>query len=620
MSLTPFEPTGPRDRRLALHAEGVLRSLNDAGWIEAADVHVAARVAGLVAETDDRAVVALALTVRAAREGSACLDPSTVLPVLAASSSEDNAPDHQFADLLPTDVDDWLATIRSSALAAAEVLQVEHDLIYLDRYHREEVQVADTLRARGELPDLPVDDAVLEAGLARVFAGDSWHEQRDAVRAAAGRRTTVLVGGPGTGKTSTVAGLLTLLVEQAEATGRRRPTIALAAPTGKAAARLQESVAESVAGFADPADRERVGPLDAVTVHRLLGWRPGSSTRFRRDRANPLPHDVIVVDEASMLSLTLTARLLDAVRPGARLVLVGDPDQLASVEAGAVLADLVAGYQDPAPHQPPPAAPPNHSPVVRLRTSHRFGQRIGALAAAVRDGQEERVVELLRSAGTDDGDEGLDGGQDVAFVEVDSPGAAEEALRGHLLGHASRLRELALREDAEGALRELSAHRLLCAHRDGPWGVSSWNDRVHRWLAETTGYHGRQYAGRPLLVTANDHRLGLYNGDTGVVVLGDEGRLVAVFGDPTDPARYGIGSIGDAETAHAMTIHKSQGSQARHVTVLLPDADSRLLTRELLYTAITRAQHHVTVVGSEESVRAAVTHRTARASGLRHRL
>nr|WP_257908466.1 AAA family ATPase [Janibacter limosus] len=180
------------------------------------------------------------------------------------------------------------------------------------------------------------------------------------MHAAAGRLTTVLAGGPGTGKTSTVAGLLTLLLEQAESSGHR-PRIALAAPTGKAAARLRESVLGSLAGL--PArDRDRLGSdIEAVTIHRLLGWRPDSGNRFRRDRRNPLPHDIVIIDEASMLSLTLTARLLEALRPTTRLLLVGDPDQLASVEAGAVLADLVAGYGE-------------SGPVVRLSTSHRFGR------------------------------------------------------------------------------------------------------------------------------------------------------------------------------------------------------------------------------------------------------
>lgn len=573
------------DRRVARSATGELADLNAAGVIEAADVHVASRLATLVGDEDPLARVTLALVVRAAREGSTSLDPAHARELLEESP----------VALPPTP--EWLEQVGGSALAEAGVLLVEHDLVYLDRYHREEVQIAQDLQRRAQTPAPEVDEEMLEAGLERVFPRDGWGEQRDAVRAAAGRLTTVLAGGPGTGKTSTVAGLLTLLLEQAEATGHR-PRIALAAPTGKAAARLRESVLGSLGHMPDQ-DRQRLGTdIEAVTVHRLLGWRPDSGNRFRRDRGNPLPHDIVVVDEASMLSLTLTARLLEALRPGARLLLVGDPDQLASVEAGAVLADLVAGYGD-------------DGPVARLQTSHRFGHEIGTLAEAVRVGDADLVLELLAQARP---------GGPVEHLPVADVIEADEALRLRLLTHAERLRDLALAGRYADALRELGEHRLLCAHRDGPWGVGPWNDRVERWLAEASDHLGRQVVGRPLLVTTNDRGLGLFNGDTGVMALRADHRVVGVFGEPDAPIVHAASTLGEVDTAHALTIHKSQGSQARSVTVLLPDADSRLLTRELLYTAITRAQESVTLVGSEAAVRAAVERRTQRATGLRHRV
>lgn len=573
------------DRRVARSATGELADLNAAGVIEAADVHVASRLATLVGDEDPLARVTLALVVRAAREGSTSLDPAHARELLEESP----------VALPPTP--EWLEQVGGSALAEAGVLLVEHDLVYLDRYHREEVQIAQDLQRRAQTPAPEIDEEMLEAGLERVFPRDGWGEQRDAVRAAAGRLTTVLAGGPGTGKTSTVAGLLTLLLEQAEATGHR-PRIALAAPTGKAAARLRESVLGSL-GHMPEQDRQRLGTdIEAVTVHRLLGWRPDSGNRFRRDRGNPLPHDIVVVDEASMLSLTLTARLLEALRPGARLLLVGDPDQLASVEAGAVLADLVAGYGD-------------DGPVARLQTSHRFGHEIGTLAEAVRVGDADLVLELLAQARP---------GGPVEHLPVADVIGADEALRLRLLTHAERLRDLALAGRYADALRELGEHRLLCAHRDGPWGVGPWNDRVERWLAEASDHLGRQVVGRPLLVTTNDRGLSLFNGDTGVMALRADHRVVGVFGEPDAPIVHAASTLGEVDTAHALTIHKSQGSQARSVTVLLPDADSRLLTRELLYTAITRAQESVTLVGSEAAVRAAVERRTQRATGLRHRV
>ncbi|WP_068265363.1 exodeoxyribonuclease V subunit alpha [Janibacter limosus] len=587
------------DRRRARTATGELADLNASGAIEAADVHVAARLAKLVDESDPLVRVTLALTVRAAREGSTSLDPEHARELLAEAgrdgADEDGSGTVPPFELPPTDA--WLDRVRASALGEAGVLIVEHELVYLDRFHREEVQVAEDLGRRAAGPQPSVDEQMLDAGLERVFPGASWTEQQAAVRAAAGQLTTVLAGGPGTGKTSTVAGLLTLLLEQAELSGHR-PRIALAAPTGKAAARLRESVLGSLADL--PAqDRDRLGSdIEAVTIHRLLGWRPDSGNRFRRDRRNPLPHDIVIIDEASMLSLTLTARLLEALRPTTRLLLVGDPDQLASVEAGAVLADLVAGYGET-------------GPVVRLSTSHRFGQEIGELAEAVRAGHADRVIELLDAA-TPDGP--------VEHLPVDDVLGADEALRPRLLEHAQRLRELALRGRHADALQALGEHRLLCAHREGPWGVGPWNDRVERWLGEATDYAGRQVLGRPLLVTTNDRGLGLYNGDTGVMSLREDGRVVGVFGEPSAPQVHAASTLGEVDTAHAMTIHKSQGSQARAITVLLPDADSRLLTRELLYTAITRAQRSITLVGSHEAIRAAVTRRTQRATGLRHRV
>lgn len=335
------------DRRLALSATGELARLNAAGILESADVHVACRLAELVHETDTLVQVTLALVVRAAREGSTSLDPHHARELLleegstparispgtcaevgagaAEGAPDETEPAEGTGDDLPDDAA-WLERVRESALARAGVLVVEHGLVHLDRYHREEVQVADDLRRRSEGQQPTVDAALLEAGLDRVFPGESWAEQRAAVRAAAGRLTTVLAGGPGTGKTSTVAGLLTLLLEQAKGSGHR-PRIALAAPTGKAAARLRESVLGSVVDW-PAADRERLGTdIEAVTIHRLLGWRPDSGNRFRRDRGNPLPHDIVVVDEASMLSLTLTARLLESLRPTTRLLLVGVADE-----------------------------------------------------------------------------------------------------------------------------------------------------------------------------------------------------------------------------------------------------------------------------------------------------
>jgi len=338
--------------------------------------------------------------------------------------------------------------------------------------------------------------------------------------------------------------------------------------------------------------RGRLLATQASTLHRLLGWQPGNRSRFRHHRGNRLPHDVVIVDETSMVSLTMMARLLEAVRPDARLILVGDPDQLASVEAGAVLADLVDGLDS--------------SKIAELRTSHRFGESIGALASAIREGDANSAVDVLRA-----------GGEHIEWIEDDEP---SEHLRKVLVPHAVALRQAALLGDAAAALKTLDEHRLLCAHRRGPYGVRYWNRQTERWLTEATGdpIWASWYLGRPILVTANDYGLGLYNGDTGVTLLRD-GVLRAVIAG-TEPLEFATSRLADVDTVHAMTIHKSQGSQAKDVTVLMPPEESRLLTRELFYTAVTRAKQKIRVVGPEAAVRGAVERRAVRASGLGRRL
>ncbi|MFT4289375.1 exodeoxyribonuclease V subunit alpha [Nocardioides sp.] len=581
-----WESDDPHDARLALTATGLLKEFNQAGVLTAADVHVATRTAELVGESADDIRLAVALAVRAARLGSVCVD-------LAALPAED--------ETLPwPSPDGWLDRVAASPLRASSVVQIDGPLLYLDRYHREEGQVRDDLVARLALAPPAVDEAALAAGAERLFPGEGYAEQRAAALAAARQRTTVLTGGPGTGKTTTVAGLLALLGEQARRTDAGPLRIALTAPTGKAAARLQQAVEQAQAAdrFA-AADRAGLSGLTASTLHRLLGWRPGSSTRFKHHRGNKLPHDVIVVDETSMVSLTMMARLIETVRPETRLILVGDPDQLASVEAGALLSDLVTGLSTRAP-----------AAIARLVTPHRFAGRspIDALAAALRAGDEDAVVELLTS------------GEDTVSLIAPDDTAATAALRDRLTDHAVTVRRLAADGDADAALAAAAEHRLLCAHRDGPWGAAHWNRQVERWLAEAVGvgYLPEWYAGRPVLITANDYGLNLFNGDTGVVVAAGE-ELRAVIDSAGRPS-YPPSRLNEVETLHAMTVHKSQGSQAREVTVLLPPEESPLLTRELFYTAVTRAEERVRVVGTEASVRAAVARRALRATGLVRRL
>ncbi|MGZ4620345.1 MAG: AAA family ATPase, partial [Frankiaceae bacterium] len=459
----------PLDVRRARHAPGLLRPFNDAGVLGVADVQVAVGLGRLVPEPDEQVLLAAALAVRALRLGSVCVDLAQVrhtvtvdlaeptdvqalpwpevtgwLQACAASAAVAFAPDAAIPDPAIPDPAIPDAAIPDAIAARADPpetrtarpLRLAGTRLYLDRYFREEESVAINVLERSCRPGPAVDVGALRSGLARLFPGSGPDGQRLAAAVAALRWLTVLAGGPGTGKTTTIARMLALLCAQPG----EPPRIALAAPTGKAAARLEEAIRDALARLS-PEDRARLGELRASTLHRLLGARPDTRTRFRHDRHNRLPHDVVVVDETSMVSLSLMDRLLDAVRPGARLVLVGDPDQLASVEAGAVLGDVIgpdavsprrsaamrARVEEMAPGdltaedgwpaaEPPglPAPPDQPRPtlsvgdgVVLLRRTWRFGGQIAELAAAVQRGLADQALDLLAAAA-----------DDVSFIEI----------------------------------------------------------------------------------------------------------------------------------------------------------------------------------------------------------
>ncbi|MGI8536235.1 MAG: exodeoxyribonuclease V subunit alpha [Mycobacteriales bacterium] len=601
-----------------LRATGLLHDFNDAGVLEVADVQVAQRLGALAREPSQEVLLAAALAVRAVRLGSTCLELDRMGKVSVDEESEVDVAALPWPSLpavvyalrrSPLVVGSSLGTLRPLRLVDTD----GGPLLYLDRYWRQEQSVRDALDDR-MLTRPPAEAAEVLARLGTMFADAvAPDRQRIAVALAATRWTTILAGGPGTGKTTTVARVLALL----DRPGLR---VALAAPTGKAAARLQETVREQAGALGLPAD------LTAMTLHRLLGWRPDSKTRFRHNASNRLPYDVVVVDETSMVSLTMMARLLEAVRPDARLILVGDPDQLTSIDAGAVLADLVArpvsGTDDPlleqlvgpdlsAADDPAEAALSTlerqrlRNGIVRLSRGRRFGGTIAELAVAVRDGNADRAMELLTS-----------GAPDVSFVSTTDVAA----VRGDVIASSAAVTEAAAAGRVELALLRLEAHTLLCAHRRGPFGVAQWAGQAMGWVSAASGEAievSSWYPGQPLLVTRNDHEAKVYNGDTGVVVRRRDGDLVAAFGRGSTPVVLHPARLADLQTVYAMTIHRSQGSQYDTVSVVLPDTASSLLTRELLYTAITRARKHVRVLGTEESVRSAIERQVLRASGLR---
>ncbi len=645
----------PLDARRALAAPGLLGAFNEAGVLGPADVHVALRLAGLGHEPSEVVALAAALAVRGPRFGHVHVDVRTVQATVAADSDEEV----DVGGLPWPEPDGWLDALTASPLVAVgedgppdRPLRLLGSALYLDRYWRDEVAVAADLSARARSRRAPVDESVLAEGVRTLFRGDGSGEQGRAATAAVVRPLSVIVGGPGTGKTTTVGRILALLDQQATAGGRRLPLVALVAPTGKAASRMEEAVrAQAAALDVDPEIRRRLQSVTASTIHRLLGRRPDTFSRFRHNRHNRLPHDVVIIDEASMVPLSLMARLTEAVRPDARLVLVGDPEQLASVEAGAVLGDIVgpalSRAASPA-EVPETSGPPGDferipgvdagldptgpgesgrrarqsggigDAIVVLRSTHRFRGALADLAAAIRSGAADPAVEILSG-----------GDPAVQWFPVDPDPAAGRPpelvpeVREALIAAGAGLWEAAALGVGRQALDVLDRFRLLCAHRRGPSGVSAWTERIEALLSGAVdGFSAEPawYLGRPVIITANDYGLRLFNGDTGVVVARADGRLGVVFRRGESVTSISPSRLSSVETVFAMTVHKAQGSEFEKVAVVLPPATSPLLTRELLYTAVTRARESVVLVGNEESVRAAIGRPIARASGLTRRL
>jgi exodeoxyribonuclease V alpha subunit len=490
--------------------------------------------------------------------------------------------------------------------------------LYLHRYWNYETLVAEGIRSRlapsahvsGAFPGVP---GGLDALLDRYFgADDKPSEQRLAVQTALSGRFTVISGGPGTGKTYTIAVFVAALLE---AMGHFSPRIALAAPTGKAAIRLQEALLAARTKLPCPSHLLERLPTTASTLHRLLGSQPGSNA-FRHDAANPLPYDLIIIDEASMVDLALMAKLFQACRPATRVVLVGDMDQLASVEAGAVLGDICDGIRGGTAQGASIKVEANRSLagcIVPLRKSYRFrdGTGMTALNEALNAGDATGALGLLS----------LDSAHALTRRALPSASRLADELLGPVGQHFKAI--LSATKPLE-ALQALGESRILCALRRGPFGTEAINQGLERALREDGQITSPTpfYPGRPILILKNDYSLRLFNGDVGLVwPHPDTGELRVWFLDPEGNVRdFAPGRLPEHETVFAMTVHKSQGSEFNEVLLILPDRDSPVLTRELIYTGVTRARRRIELWLHEPTFHLALARRTERTSGLAARL
>ncbi len=598
------------------------RTLESCGRFGALSLQFAHFLCTLDPKGDDALFLAALLVSEQTSRGAICLDLGTVAGSPLTVGGE------ELRDFTTPEYASWTARLRSSPVVGSpgEFRPLVLDpagRLYLYRYWDYQHRLAEELLSRGGGRSA-VDDGLLGEGLTRLFGNGTGGDvdwQKVAALAAVSGKFSVISGGPGTGKTSTVVKVLALLLEQA---GDAPLHIALAAPTGKAAARLQESIATARQGLPLGKEvRQRI-PDQVSTIHRLLGTIRGTS-RFRHDRNNPLPYDLVVVDEASMVDLPLMVKLVEAVPREARLILLGDRDQLASVEAGAVLADICAGGAMPrfsadfvrrAAQVAGEVLSPSsgegglEDALVVLQKSYRFAadSGIGALCRAVNAGDGAGALAVLDDPGR----------SDARCSPLPSGSELTAALAAEVIdGYGSLLRAATVEE----AFGHLGRFMILTPLRRGPWGVEGINATVEGILrrAGLIREGGRWTRGQPLMITANDYRLGLFNGDLGLILPAPDagGELRAFFpcGDG-GYRRIAPARLPEHQTAYAMTVHKSQGTEFDKVLLLLPGQDGGHLSRELVYTGISRARRSVAVWGGRELFAAAVVRRTVRESGL----
>jgi exodeoxyribonuclease V alpha subunit len=607
-----------------------LDRLLENGVVSRLDIHFAHFVAGIAEDPISELTLSAALISSATRQGHICLDLDAMAEKTLVDGEEGQRP------IICPKLRGWCKGLNNSQVVGTPgdykpLILDGCGRLYLFRYWDYQVKLADLIRNRVCEVDEPMDIQSLGEGLARLFTGSpeegvDW--QQVAAFTSVMKKFCVISGGPGTGKTTTVAKILALLLEQPS---QEKSRIALCSPTGKGAARLQEAIQAAKSTLECSAFVKEAIPTEASTIHRLLG-AISHSPYFRYNAQNKLPLDVIVVDEASMVDLALMSKLFQALKPEARLILLGDKDQLASVEAGAVLGDICDtghdhGFSVPffnelkkvIGHAIPLKPDKKNEPgigdcIVTLRKSYRFKRKSGiaTVSRAVNEGEGDRARELIT-------------------------GGEYKDIQWHGLPHFKDLAQAIRKKVVQGFGDYLKAgepqeifalfnrFRILCALREGPYGVLSINGIVEQILKEKglITLNERWYRGRPILINRNDYNLQLFNGDVGILLQDSDSNnnLRAFFQTPDGNLRkiHPL-RLPEHETVYAMTVHKSQGAEFDQVVLMLTDRDSPVLARELVYTGLTRAKEKVEIWGEEAVFDMSVARRTERMSGLRDAL
>jgi len=607
-----------------------LYRLYDKGQLSLLDIHFSQFIISIEGEDNEELLLAAALVSSSTRQGNICLNLQNVEKTTLLDAADDGSA------LICPGLDDWVQSLKECNTVGRPgeckpLILDDSYRLYLYRYWEYQHKLANFIKECIKDDELPVDIPLLQRRLDSLFPEENAGEinwQRIAAFAALKNRFCVISGGPGTGKTTAVVKIL-CLIQELEYPHKKR--IAIATPTGKAAARLQEIIKYSRETIDCPETIKKSIPEKALTIHRLLHSIP-NSPYFKYTRGNPLPFDVLIVDEASMVDMPLMAKLALALPQHAKLILLGDKDQLASVEAGAALGDIcntaaidnfskefsetlkdATGYDMKASEGTKDKSDISDS-IIQLKKNYRFGLQSGIyrLSEAVNNGDGDEALRLLKSGKFDD----------ISWQKLPEPNALSNTMKRNIMeGYSSYLRS----EDTLNALHIFDNFRVLCALRNGYFGVRAINLLVEKALEEKGHIkpNDRWYVRQPIMITRNDYSLRLFNGDIGIILPDPDknGELRVFFqGEDGVLKKFFHLSLPEHETVFAMTVHKSQGSEFERVILILPDVESPVLTRELIYTAVTRAKKGIEIWGNESVFRSAVSRCIDRSSGLRDEL